>query len=460
MQIDDASGLPTITTDSDVAADDTVVVIGNALGRGGEPTATAGTVVALGQQITATDETGSRAETLTDMIQIEAEVQPGQSGGAVVDADGEVVGMTTAASTSGGYRFGFEDSSGREAFAIPIDRALSVVDEIRGGKSTDSVHVGPRAILGVEIQQQLVTPNGRRLPLDDSTAVSDVGVKVSGVSEDGPAANAGIREGSVIVTVDGVAVTSADDVTLAMNKLSPDDEIEVTWIDESGNRRTRGRAARRGPASLTRRPVQPVAESARSVHTARTTTRGRLAGCTAGGREPRGCCSRSRSWRRPPRACRPKAPPGSRCCATSRSSTWARVDRVTFVFDNGTPEVLEATYFSGPAVENPSGELLQPPLLGVARFRITMSNASGVDLSVDPFVDTYLGPDRIQPGLPTVVDLALTEDFEATLQWTIGLSDGEVPATVQVLSGPTRVVIDFPHGAAAAPVAGRPIFTG
>ena len=89
-----------------------------------------------------------------------------------------------------------------------------------------------------------------------------------------------------------------------------------------------------------------------------------------------------------------------------------------------------------------------------------MSNASGVDLSVDPFVDTYPGPDRIQPGLPTVVDLAFTEDFEATLQWSIGLSDGEVPATVQVLSGPTRVVIDFPHGAAAAPVAGRPIFTG
>ena len=124
---------------------------------------------------------------------------------------------------------------------------LSVVDEIRGGKSTDSVHVGPRAILGVEIQQQLVTPNGRRLPLDDPTAVSDVGVTVSGVSEDGPAANAGIREGSVIVTVDGVAVTSADDVTLAMNKLSPDDEIEVTWIDESGNRRTEDVQLAEGP---------------------------------------------------------------------------------------------------------------------------------------------------------------------------------------------------------------------
>ena len=67
------------------------------------------------------------------------------------------------------------------------------------------------------------------------------------MSEDGPAANAGIREGSVIVTVDGVAVTSADDVTLAMNKLSPDDEIEVTWIDESGNRRTEDVQLAEGP---------------------------------------------------------------------------------------------------------------------------------------------------------------------------------------------------------------------
>ncbi|MET0921488.1 MAG: trypsin-like peptidase domain-containing protein, partial [Acidimicrobiia bacterium] len=154
VQIEDVSGLPTVKTSSDVLANDSVLVIGNALGRGGDPTVSPGTVEALGQQITATDETGSSAETLTDMIQISASVQPGQSGGAVVNADGEVVGMTTAASTGGGYRFGGSQSA-NEAFAIPIARALSVAKEIQGGESTDSVHVGPRAILGVEVQGQL-----------------------------------------------------------------------------------------------------------------------------------------------------------------------------------------------------------------------------------------------------------------------------------------------------------------
>ena len=134
-------------------------------------------------------------------------------------------------------------------------------------------------------------------------------------------------------------------------------------------------------------------------------------------------------------------------------------DRVTFVFRGGLPEVLDTSYFSGAAIESPSGELLEPPLLGDARFKLALHNASGVDLSVDPFVDTYPGPDRIQPDLPSVVDLALTEDFEATLQWTFGLRHGEVPVEVTVLSGPTRVVVDVPHSV-PRPVVAHPTFTG
>ncbi len=231
VQLEDASGLPTIASEDDVLANDEVLVMGNALGRGGEPTVSAGTVVALGRQITATDGTGGNAETLTGMIQIAASVQPGQSGGAVVNADGEVVGMTTAASRNGGFRFGFEGGSS-EAYAIPIGRALAAADEIDGGTSNERVHVGPRAILGVIIRNQLLTPDGRRV---DGTAGN--GVPVSEIDPGGPADDAGISAGSTIVAIGDTEVTNSDEITDAMNTLEPGDEVDVTWLDPQGDRR-------------------------------------------------------------------------------------------------------------------------------------------------------------------------------------------------------------------------------
>ena len=132
-------------------------------------------------------------------------------------------------------------------------------------------------------------------------------------------------------------------------------------------------------------------------------------------------------------------------------------DRVTFVFDGGPPDILQAEYLSGPAIFNPQGEPVDPPVGGDARFIITMSGASGVDLSVDPFVVTYTGPQRFSPGLPKVVELVQTQDFEATLSWVIGIGGAEVPVSVQVLINPTRVTLDFPHDEV---VVTPPRFTG
>jgi S1-C subfamily serine protease len=190
----------------------------------------AGTVVALGQQITATDGSGANAETLTGMIQISASVQPGQSGGAVVNADGEVVGMTTAASSNGGFRFGFQEASS-EAYAIPIERALAAADEIEDGESNQRVHVGPRAVLGVVVESQRFTPDGRRAP-----DTSGSGVPVARTDSDGPADEAGISAGSTILSIDGTAVSTPDEITAAMNTLEPGDEVDVTWLDPQGDR--------------------------------------------------------------------------------------------------------------------------------------------------------------------------------------------------------------------------------
>jgi S1-C subfamily serine protease len=129
LQIEGASGLPTVSIgdSSAVHVGDTVVAIGNALGRQGTPVATRGSITALDQSITALD-AGSGTEALAGLIQIDAPIQPGDSGGPLVDADGRVIGMDTAA--AGGFH---RRPGSTEGFAIPIGAAMSVVQRIRSG---------------------------------------------------------------------------------------------------------------------------------------------------------------------------------------------------------------------------------------------------------------------------------------------------------------------------------------
>lgn len=133
-------------------------------------------------------------------------------------------------------------------------------------------------------------------------------------------------------------------------------------------------------------------------------------------------------------------------------------DRVTFTFTGGTPTILKADYFDGPAAESPSGLLVTPAVAGPPRFQITMGTASAVDLSVNPFVETYTGPKRFSPNLPKVVELVQVEDFEATLSWVIGMNGAETTVAVQVVSNPTRVVVDVSHTEEIVHV--NPNFTG
>ena len=155
VKLEDASGLTTVTTanSSDVTKDEKVVGIGNAGGVGGTPSYAAGSVVALNQSITATDdENPAGAEQLTGMIEMNADIQPGDSGGPLVNSKGKVIGMDTAGSSEGGG-FGFVSStpSATQAYAIPINTALAVVKTIESGTSSATVHVGATAFLGVEV---------------------------------------------------------------------------------------------------------------------------------------------------------------------------------------------------------------------------------------------------------------------------------------------------------------------
>ncbi|MDQ1511293.1 MAG: hypothetical protein QOG50_3137, partial [Actinomycetota bacterium] len=220
--VDKVSNLPTVTfgEPSKVHIGDPVVAIGNALGRGGKPSASQGQVTALDQQVTAGDNAG-QSETLQGMIQINAPIQPGDSGGALVDANAHIIGMNTAA--AGGGRFNAQASN--IGFAIPIDNAVSIVSQIRTGVDTDKVHIGDRALLGVQVQD--VT--GQNAPVS-------AGAFVVGVQNDTGASAVGLQAGDVLVSLNGKPIADQQALRNALYPFHPGESVSVGWVDSSGAR--------------------------------------------------------------------------------------------------------------------------------------------------------------------------------------------------------------------------------
>ncbi len=146
LQLQGASGLQTVNTgdSSSVSVGQGVVGIGNAGGAGGTPSYAGGTVTALNQSITASDEgSGAESEQLTGLIETNANIQPGDSGGPLVDTNGDVLGMDTAASSN--FQFSQGSSSSAQGFSIPINEALSIAKQIeRGERHLRHPHRGDR----------------------------------------------------------------------------------------------------------------------------------------------------------------------------------------------------------------------------------------------------------------------------------------------------------------------------
>ena len=214
LQLRNASGLPTanIGDSSDVSNGDDIVGVGNAGGTG-TLRASAGTVTALNQSITARDETGQNAEKLTGLIKVHAAIVSGDSGGPLYDANGEIIGMDTAASTT--------QLVDHTAYAIPINSAVKIADKIETGVQTKKIHIGLPAFLGVSVD----TANGH-------------GALVQNLLPGGPAADAGITRGSVVTAVNGKNVTSPDSLKSLLQAYNPGDETTVTWTTASGSSKT------------------------------------------------------------------------------------------------------------------------------------------------------------------------------------------------------------------------------
>jgi S1-C subfamily serine protease len=236
LRLQGASNLKTISVRSSSAAVGQFVrAVGNAGGTG-NLTSARGTVTGLDRSIVASDEQGN-SEQLTGLIETNAGVQPGDSGGPLLDNSGRVVGMDTAASGNSSYA-----SESSDAYAIPIGTALTIAKQIVAGKASAAVHVGATAFLGVEVQAANSDPYGV------SGYAGTAGALIAGVVPSGPAASAGLQAGDVITAIDGHAVASATQVSPLILGKKPGTKITVAYVDQDGNGYTTTVKLGTGPA--------------------------------------------------------------------------------------------------------------------------------------------------------------------------------------------------------------------
>ena len=224
LQLQNASGLTTANVggSSGIKVGDAVVGVGNAQGTG-TLRASSGAVTGLNKTITATDDNGQNAERLTGLIEVNAPIISGDSGGPLYDSAGEIVGMDTAASAT--------QAVATTAYAIPIEKALKVAQQIETKIPTSKIHIGLPAFLGVGIGQD--TGNG---------------AVVTQLLPGGPAAAAGILPGSVITAVDGHQVTSGASLKTALSSYRPGQQAKITWTDSTGQSQSATVTLGTGPA--------------------------------------------------------------------------------------------------------------------------------------------------------------------------------------------------------------------
>ncbi len=200
----DATDLPAVTfaDTARIEVGDRVLAIGNPFGIG--ETVTSGIISAKGRRVGILAD----VEGYEDFIQTDAAINPGNSGGALVDVDGRLIGINTAIlSRTGGFQ--------GVGLAVPANLVSQVTESlVKSGKVV-------RGYLGLGIQN--LTPS-----LADSFKLKDnKGALVGEVVANGPAAKAGVKEGDVIMAVNGQPVTDANGLTMAISTTAPGTKVEL-----------------------------------------------------------------------------------------------------------------------------------------------------------------------------------------------------------------------------------------
>ncbi len=211
VRVQGISGLTPISLGSsaNLRVGQPVMAVGSPLGL--EGTVTTGIVSAMNRPVSTTGESGNQ-NTVLDAIQTDAAINPGNSGGALVNMSGQLIGVNSAIATLGGDSPDAQSGSIGLGFAIPVDQAKRIADELISSGTAS------HASLGVQVTNDKETP----------------GAKVVEVVPNGAAAAAGMPGNVVVTKVDDRTVNSADALVAAVRSKAPGDKVTLTFKDPSG----------------------------------------------------------------------------------------------------------------------------------------------------------------------------------------------------------------------------------
>ncbi|WP_070379997.1 S1C family serine protease [Rhodococcus sp. WMMA185] len=215
-----------IAEDSTPRIGDPVIAVGNTHGAG-LPLTVSGFVTDIGQNITARSSTDGSLNQLDEMIEVDVPVRPGDSGGPLVDATTAVIGINTAGNAD--VDPSKPAPSEPRSYAVPIATAMTIVDQIRAGRTSATVHIGDTPLLGIRIRDHVQ------------------GAEVLWVSIDTPADDVGIEIGDVITSFAGIPIRSSADLDELMIARHPGDTVEVRWFGEGGQQHAKTIVLEKGP---------------------------------------------------------------------------------------------------------------------------------------------------------------------------------------------------------------------
>ncbi|MBJ7607917.1 MAG: trypsin-like peptidase domain-containing protein [Candidatus Dormibacteraeota bacterium] len=226
IRLEGASHLPTVPVEASGVLNlgDPVTALGNALGKNGAPAVVTGHVTSLDETLTVLSEGDAGVNSLSGLIQMNAPIQPGDSGGPLLNGGGRVIGMDTAGTPSQGTGASHGD-------AIPINTAIDIARQITSGATSPYIQSGHSGVLGITV----VAPSGGG------------GARVSTVVSGEAAAGAGMAVGDVITAFNGTGVASPTDFATASQGWRPGDLVTVSWRDPSGGAHQAGVSLSPGP---------------------------------------------------------------------------------------------------------------------------------------------------------------------------------------------------------------------
>lgn len=215
LKIKDVSDLSPVTLGDSktINVGQQVIAIGNALGEY-QNTVTSGIISGTGRSVTASDGSGYNTETLSDMIQTDAAINSGNSGGPLVNAAGEVIGVNTATSTS----------AENMGFAIPISSVKGMLKQLTETGSAKRAYLG---VYSVDITPEAA--KAYNLPVTSGSYLYSPS-SYSAIVKDSPAAKAGLKDKDIVTKVNGVEVGSAGSLSDLIGEYKPGDTVQLTVV--------------------------------------------------------------------------------------------------------------------------------------------------------------------------------------------------------------------------------------